>query len=236
MTLIRTPPHPFHHPPSPQGALAPPDSPEAVNNPVRYAVFRAHAPAIRASYRAVALAMLVCIAALPARAVFMFGIATVAGMLYSAPVLPGGRSPRSLPFCKGPFCALVSTVVTVLVPAAALEAPPGRAGVLAAHAALRALAYEVLQDVPDAVGDARNGTLTLPVALGGDGACAVALALSLACGGAASAAGAPELLVVPAAFCALVVVHAATPKLFNRVAFKALSCIPHLVLASLIVS
>ena len=199
-------------------------------------MFSAHAPAIRASIRAASLGMLACIAALPARAMLMFGVATVAGMLYSSPVLPGGRSPRSLPFCKGPFCALVSTVVTVLVPAATLGASATSSGALAAHCALRSLAYEVLQDLPDAGGDVRDGTLTLPVALGGDGACAVVIALAFACGGAASAAGAPGLLVVPAAFCALVCVHAATPKLYNRVAFKALSCIPPLVLASLIVS
>lgn len=215
---------------STQGALSGSD---AVNNSVRASVFRTHASAVKISVKASVVVLLACVAMLPWRAGLMFAVATALGMSYSAPILPGGRSPRSLPFAKGPFCAVVSTVVTVLVPAAALGAPVGRTAALVVHTALRSLAYEILQDLPDIKGDAQDGTLTLPVAIGGHASCAVVAALAVACGAAANWAGTAALHVVPACFVGLVATFVSSPKRYNRVAFKCLSCIPVVVFVSL---
>lgn len=215
-----------------QGALAGSD---AVNNPVRAAVFRTHASIVKSSIKISVVVLLACVALLPWRAGVMFAVATALGMSYSAPILPGGRSPRSLPFAKGPFCAVVSTVVTILVPAAALGAPAGRTAALVIHTALRSLAYEILQDLPDIEGDAQDGTLTLPVAIGGHASCAVIGALAVACGAAANRAGTTGLHVVPASFLGLVATYVSNPKQYNRVAFKWLSYIPVAVFVSLAV-
>lgn len=199
-------------------------------------MFRKHATAIKASVHAAGVALLACLAVLPWRAGAAFAAATAAGMCYAAPVLPGGRSPRSIPFFKGILCAVVSTIVTTVVPAAVARAPVPRAAALALHNVARSLAYETLQDLPDARGDKCDGTRTLATAAGGCVSSAVVAALATVASVTAQAAGAPGLLVVPAAFFGWTGFHLADPKLFNRVAPRALPCLPLAVVVAVLVA
>lgn len=199
-------------------------------------MFRKHAVAIKFSVNASAVLLLACLTLLPWRASAAFAAATAAGLSYAAPVLPGGRSPRSIPYFKGILCAVVSTIVTTLVPAAVVGAPASRAAALALHNVARSLAYETLQDLPDAAGDKCDGTRTLATAAGGCVSSAVVAVLATIASAAAQAAGAPGLLVVPAAFFGWTGAHLADPKLFNRVAPRALPCLPLVVVVAVAVA
>ena len=180
--------------------------------------------------------MLACVATLPWRAGLLFVLATLLGMSYSAPILPGKRSPRSLPYSKGIFCAVISTIVTILVPAVTVGASAAQTTALVAHTATRGLAYEILQDLGDIDGDKEDGTRTLPVVLGMIGSCAVVSTLATVCGAAALAVNAPGLLVVPAVFFALIVLSLTDTECYKKVSFQVLSSIPLLVLVSLLLS
>ena len=219
-----------------QGALAE-NAADTVNKPVRTAVFRKYAAPVKASLELSLLVMLACVATLPWRAGLLFVLATLLGMSYSAPILPGKRSPRSLPYSKGIFCAVISTIVTILVPAVTVGASAAQTTALVAHTATRGLAYEILQDLGDIDGDKEDGMRTLPVVLGMIGSCAVVSTLATVCGAAALAVNAPGLLVVPAVFFALIVLLSLTDtECYKKVSFQVLSSIPLLVLVSLLLS